>query len=507
MASDRARSRPRSHTTVYKRTLALSGSLALMAGCAHLPAKPEAYVTPAATATLPREDFVNQTQFGADAVPTDTAFWAGFGDPQLSAAIANATGSNLDIAIAQARLRQAGAGVALSGALRLPSGITSISLGQSQASREGTQSATLQLPGAKRTNSLFDFGVAASWEIDLSGGRAASQNSAFSRFQASEAALAGAAITIAAETARAYIALRTSQQRLALLTEQIALETQLRDLMMRRNARGSENELAVRLADGRIASAAAQRPGLHTTIEVNLNRLDVLQGAQPGAHRAMFNAVKPIPRAPDLRPAMSPQDLLTRRPDIIAAERRVAAARSDLTAVIADYYPKVSLDGLAGLQSLDAGKLLTPDAAQLSGLIGLRWRLFDFGKLDAAREKATAAEDEALLTYRQTAILAAEDVENALVLRASLKNQSASVSQALGAAQRAATIAEQGWTAGATSLIPVLNARIAVLDLKGQMAELDGAQAQAAIILYRAIGGGWTASFTPFSIPKNGERP
>lgn len=489
--------RPHSGRTAYL----VAASFALITGCANLPARPQAYNSQVPSVTLPREGFVNQSELGAEAIPNETAFWASFEDPQLSAVVGKAIGSNLDIAVAETRLRQAAAGLAVARAGLLPSGAASASLGQRMASREGMQSASLQLPGANRTNSLFDIGAAASWELDLFGGLKGAQNSALSRFQASEAGLSGTTITIAAEAARAYVGLRTSQQRLVILTDQIALQRQLRDLITRRNARGSDSELAIRLIDARIAGVEAQLPGLNTSIEISLNRLDVLQGAQPGVHRAALTSASPIPQAPDLRPVMTPQDLLSRRPDIVAAERLVAASRGDLTAIVAEYYPRVSLEGLGGFQSLDANRLLGQDGAQLSGLIGLRWRLFDFGKLDAARARATAAEDEALMTYRQIAILAAEDVENALVLRASLKNQSASVSQALSAAQRAATIAEQAWKAGATSFIPVLNAQIGVLELKSQMVEFDGAQAQAAIIMYRAMGGGWTKSKLATTVP------
>jgi hypothetical protein len=142
--------------------------------------------------------------------------------------------------------------------------------------------------------------------------------------------------------------------------------------------------------------------------------LDVLLAVQPGTCRADLSVEASIPVAPGLADTGTPAEMIRRRPDLIAAERRIAAASARTGVATAEYYPKFSLGALLGsATALAGGHLFTADATQAAGLLGLRWRLFDFGRIDAQVAAARGQEAEALAAYRLAALRATEDVENA----------------------------------------------------------------------------------------------
>src|SRR6202043_1854950 len=134
----------------------------------------------------------------------------------------------------------------------------------------------------------------------------------------------------------------------------------------------------------------------------------------PGTYARELEAASEVPSIPAIPGAQQPMDVLRRRPDIIAAERRLAASNERIGAAISDYYPKISLSGALGVDSLNAAYLFTAGAFQPIGGGALRWRIFDFEKVAAEVEKARGADAEALAVYRNTVLRAAEDVENAL---------------------------------------------------------------------------------------------
>ena len=136
-------------------------------------------------------------------------------------------------------------------------------------------------------------------------------------------------------------------------------------------------------------------------------------GAQPGTYAHELDAVTPVPSIPNIA-NQEPTDVLRRRPDIIAAERRLAASNERIGVAIAEYYPKISLSGVLGFDSLNSGSLFTSGGFQPAAVAGLRWRLFDFGRVNAEVKQARGVNAEALIDYRLAVLKAAEDVENAL---------------------------------------------------------------------------------------------
>jgi outer membrane protein TolC len=184
--------------------------------------------------------------------------------------------------------------------------------------------------------------------------------------------------------------------------------------------------------------------------------------------------------------------LLRRRPDLIAAERRLAAANARIGVAMAEYYPKFSLSGLIGsATSVSSGNLFTRDAGQAAGVLGLRWRLFDFGRIDAQIEQAKGQEAELLAAYRLAALRSTEDVENAFAALVNREAQVAELSQGLESLTRARAATFAAYQKGVVSLIEVLQADEHLLRATDARAQAQTEAARAAIASFKALGGGW----------------
>src|SRR5207248_1255209 len=160
-------------------------------------------------------------------------------------------------------------------------------------------------------------------------------------------------------------------------------------------------ELQVRQAEGRHAQGEGQIPVLEAGLDAAMNALDVLRGVQPGTYRGELSLAASIPIAPGVAETGTPAEMIRRRPDLIMAERRLAATNARIGVAISEYYPKFSLGALLGsATAISSGNLFTTGANQAQGVLGLRWRLFDFGRVDAQIAAARGREAEALAAYR-----------------------------------------------------------------------------------------------------------
>ena len=215
-----------------------------------------------------------------------------------------------------------------------------------------------------------------------------------------------------------------AQARLSVAVDQIAVDAHLLDLVRQRAARGVGNDREVAEAEALLAQAKATVPVLKIVMEAQTDRLDVLTGLQPGSTaRELAETRDAAASIPSLPINDRPVDVLRRRPDVIAAERRLAASNARIGEALSDYYPKLSLAGLLGFDSLSANQLFTAKAFEPIGTAALRWRLFDFGKVDAEVREARGARAEALSQYRLQVLHAAEDVEVAFTTLAQTEGQ------------------------------------------------------------------------------------
>lgn len=424
--------------------------------------------------------------------PSLDSWWLGFDDPALTRVIQRALEQNLDLAAAIARVDQARAAASHAGAELLPQASLSGSVSKQHQSLEGPLgSLGKNLPGFDRNKTLYSVGVGASWEIDVAGGLRRGAEAASAEAQAAEAEHMGVRVLVAAEAADAYFRVRGAQQRIAIAQQQVRTNARLLELVQLRLADGIGAERERAQAEAQLAQTRVTIPPLQIELETQLNRLDVLMGAQPGTYAAELLAPTERMAVPQISVAQGPANLLQRRPDVIAAERRLAASSARIGVATAEYYPKLSLSALVGFESLSAGKLFTASAFQPAAIGGLRWRLFDFGRVDAEVAQAKGANAEALATYRKAMLRATEDVENAIIALTQLELQSKDLAVEVAAHARARRAAEDAYKGGAVSLFEVLEEDRLLLAARDQQASVRADNARAAVATFRALGGGW----------------
>jgi len=469
------------------RTLALLVSAGVLAGCTvgpdyHRPDSP-----------LPQQ---YQTSIGSQQATRPANFalwWQGFDDPLLSRLVSEALAQNLSLAQASARMAQAGAGVSAATAELLPSGNIS-----GQAAR-GYQSIDTPLgqvlnstPDYNRYGNSYESDLNASWEIDIFGGLRRSRQAAVADYQAAQADVVATRLAVAAQTADLYISLRGLQARLAIAQQQANTQQALLQKIQLLNSKGLAAEYQVQQTAGELAQVQATVPALQTQVDAAMNALDVMLGTPAGTHRAELSVPGAIPQAPKLTDTGTPADLLRRRPDIIVAERHLAASSARIGVAVSEYYPKFSLGALLGSATVSSGgNLLSGGATQSAAILGLRWRLFDFGRINAQINQAKGQEAESLAAYRQTVLHATEDVENAFSALVNSQTQTSTLTvgeNALGSARKSTFAAFQQGTA---SLIDVLHADETLLQASDARAQAQTASARAAVAAFNALGGGW----------------
>ena len=473
------------------RFLALLVSVSLLTGCALGPnyRPPE---TPLSARFLGQDGVERrEAQSKADL----QAWWAAFDDPALTRFVSLALAQNLDIAQAAARVAQSRASLRQAGAALLPSGDVSAHGAKVYQSLETPLGQVLNsTPDFDRTGSSYEANLGASWEIDVFGGLRRGREAARAEYAASEAGAVATRLAVAAQTADVYVAIRGVQARIAIARQQAQTRRQLLALVTLQYEKGIAAELQVNQAEGALAQVEAQIPVLETGLEAAMNALDVLLGVQPGTYRAELSPSMPVPVAPGLAETGTPGEMIRRRPDLIVAERRLAAANARIGVAISEYYPKFSLGALLGsATTISSGNLFTSGANQALGVLGLRWRLFDFGRVDAQIAAARGQEAEALAAYRLAVLRATEDVENAFSALVKREAQVGILTQGESSLARARENADAAYRGGVVSLIEVLDADSNLLQVRDAKAQAQTEAARAGIASFRALGGGWDA--------------
>jgi NodT family efflux transporter outer membrane factor (OMF) lipoprotein len=433
---------------------------------------------------------VEARETAAPAPPLDS-WWTGFNDPVLTRIIERTLAQNLDLAASAARIDQARAVAKQAGSRLLPSGALETGISGIHQSVDSPLGAIGRRLGVDRDQSDYNVGAGASWEIDLFGGLQRGVEAADAEAAAAEAEHAGVRISVVAEAADAYFQIRGNQARLSLAQQQVATEQHLLDLVGQRQSHGAATDREIAQAQALLSQARATLPPLKTALEAQHNRLDVLMGVQPGTDGLDLATETPIAAVPAVSAGKDASELLRRRPDLIAAERQLAASNARIGEAISDYYPKVSLSGLLGFESVTAGHFFTGGAFQPEATAGLRWRLFDFGKVDAEVAQAKGAHAEALARYRQSVLHATEDVENAFTALVQLEAQNQELANEIAALTKARDTSEDAYRGGAITLTDVLDADRQLLVAQDDLARTRADTARAAVGSFRALGGGW----------------
>jgi NodT family efflux transporter outer membrane factor (OMF) lipoprotein len=293
------------------------------------------------------------------------------------------------------------------------------------------------------------------------------------------------------EVARNYIELRSTQRRLALAKKNLGTQQETLEITRQRFNAGLASDLEVSQARAVIATTRAQIPDIEVLEKQFFHRLCLLLAQPPGALREELEQEKPIPPTPPSVPEGLPSDLLRRRPDVRRSERQLGAATARIGVATAELFPKFSLNGVAGFQSLQTANLVAPGSQFWAFGPTVRWRLLEYPRLRAQIRAQTAQQEQALAQFQQTVLASLEDVENSLVAYDKEKERSAALSEAVEANQRALDLANSVYASGVGEFLNVLIAARALYEAEDALAQSQGAVSVNLVALYKALGGGW----------------
>jgi len=409
----------------------------------------------------------------AATVPVSLA--AALASPELEALVARALGANADIAAAAARIAQARAQLGIARAEALPVVTASASLRETRTDDSG--------------NSLFDFsagtaGLDVAWELDLFGRLAAGRRSAYARFAAATYDRDAVALAVEAETVRAFVQYAALAGRIALVDRNIASARELERIVAVRRRHGVATRVDTGIAAVEVRQLEVERSRLVQARSRTGNALAVLVGdeapgfAPPPADLAAF-AVPAVA-------AVQPPELIVRRPDIRAAEARIAAASGDVARARAAFFPRLSLSASALGQAAALGG---PVGATLAAGADLLAPIFDRARLNGELAFAGAAQHESVAAYRGALLNALREAEDALTAAVESRARHALLAEILDEARVTARLARLQYVEGDADLQTLLDAERRLVAVEDALAIATQEQLEAAVDLYRAMGG------------------
>jgi NodT family efflux transporter outer membrane factor (OMF) lipoprotein len=263
-------------------------------------------------------------------------------------------------------------------------------------------------------------------------------------------------------------------------------------LTLWRSQAGLGDELDVQQARYNLENTRAQMPPLRTGLEEAMNRIAVLLGEPPGSLHADLERPKEVPVPPARVAVGVPADLVRRRPDVRRAERELAAQTARVGAAKADLYPKLTLNGSVGLETLSLPNASSSGTWTASGGPRITWPIFN-ATVRPNIEVQSALQEQALIQYEAAVLNSLEEVENALVAYAREQQRRDNLREATQAAQAAASLARQKYEAGLTDFSNVLDAERSLLSFQDQLNQSNGTVTSNLIRVYKALGGGWTS--------------
>lgn len=420
------------------------------------------------------------------------AWWKNFHDSELDSLIERAVKTNLDLRIAEARVRQARAQQGYAKADFGPKVNTSGSYTRQKQSKNQPIIGAIPIsPSVPFENNIYQAGFDATWEIDIFGGKRRAAEAATANLSVVELNRRGVLVTLLSELARNYVLTRGSQAQLAIARQQIKSQAETVSITQSRVDHGAATDLDLQRALALLATLQAQVPPIENSIETSVHRLGVLLDQPPDALQQELSVTAPIPASPPEVPVGLPSDLLRRRPDVQSAERQLAAETARIGQNKADLFPKFSLTGSAGLDSVSTSDFFAPGSRIFSIGPTVQWRIFDFGRVCASIRAQTAVRDQARLTYEETVLNSLEDAENSLVAYSKEQAHRHWLEQAVTANQKAVHIASRLYDQGLGNYLSLLDAQRTLYSSQDQLVQSELAVTVNLIALYKALGGGW----------------
>ena len=455
--------------------------LATLAGCASAPP----------TAAPPAEIDVPAQWHGSPATAATgelaDAWWRGFGDPGLDALVDRVLAGNFDLRQALARVEAAAAARGIAAGEALPQVDGSL---DAQRSRRLFLGFPFGGGGGVPSNTFTTYGLtlSARWELDVWGRVRSGESAAIADVQAATADAAAARMSLVAQACRAYFAAVEQKQQLALAEATVATLRATYEDVRDRFRRGVRPALDVHQASANLANAEAAVAQRRDAVGAALRRLDVLAGDFP---RGADGVPTTLPQAAPAIPVGVPSDLLLRRPDLAAAERRLAAAGCRVDVARASLYPRIALTGSAGTASTDLADLADDDFRVWSVGANLLAPLFRNGALRAEVARNEALLEQAAAGYGRALIQAFAEVEDVLGAEAHLAERRARVTDAAGHAARARELARDRYQKGLVDFVTVVETQRQSFQADAARIALDRLCLENRIDLFLALGGGY----------------
>lgn len=419
-------------------------------------------------------------------------WWGTFGDPLLTSLVEKSIVANNDIGAAAGRLRSARAAVRGARAGLLPSIDGSASASRNQ---------TITSPGFGSNS--FSLGADASWEVDLFGRLGGSVDAALADEAGSQASLFDLQRVITAEVANNYLTLRDAQARLAIAFSNLGIQRDNLQIAQWRYQAGLANALDVEQARTLVAQTDASLPSLRQSIASAIHQIDVLVDQAPGTSAALLEPVRPVPAPAMVLTTGIPAELLERRPDVVSSRRSLEAAVIRIGVARADLYPALRLSGSLGTSAPAVGGLFGSIIGNIAG--NLSAPIFDGGRIRSRIEQQRGTADTALANYRDTILVALQDVENAVVAVRTAHEREEALARAEAAARETLTLAELRYRSGSVDFQVLLDAQRSLLNAQDSRQSATTARSTAAVQLFKALGGGWPAqAAAPTGNPNNG---
>ncbi|RKZ12581.1 hypothetical protein DRQ50_11730 [bacterium] len=469
--------------------LAMAGCAVLLwtAGCTVGPdyVEPE-YELPDAWENAAAEDLADST--GAPLV----SWWSAFGDTLLDSLIVQAELGSPDLAAAVGRIGEAAAYRRIAGGDRWPLLGLDGTWTRTEYATGGPGGALVEL-GAPNPNNSWEFGLGASWEIDVFGRVRRSVEAADANLSASVEDYRDVLVTLYANVAAEYIRVRTVQERLVYAHDNAESQRETLEVVEARLDAGLVPALDVARARSNLANTLAFLPELETLLEKARNTLAILVGLMPGALDARLEWNSGIIPAPATELALTlPAELLRRRPDVRRSERQLAAQTARVGVATADLYPSFSLGGNLVLQAAEFGDLGNSDSFGWSLVPGMRWPLFAGGKIRGQVQAEEYKTDQSLAAYRRTILYALAEVENSLVALRQEEIRRERLNTAVVASQESVELVHIQYLSGLTDFQSYLDAQRSLTNQQDNFAISSGLVVGNLILLNRALGGGWT---------------
>ena len=448
-------------------------ALAALAGCATTSPVLEAGIEPPA---------VWSEAAASDAAGVSADWWHAFGSVELQRLVEEALRASPDLAIAAERVRQAEAQVRVAGASLFPS----LNLGY------GTSAEVRRGDAARESSESSSAVLSASYEIDLWGRNAAGVRGAEASLEATRFDHETARLTLIAGVADAYFEVLSLRGRLAVARENLAIAERVLALVQVRARNGAVSPLDVARQEAAVLSQRAALLPLEQLERQTLAALAVLIGRVPQGFELEARTLDAL-AVPQVSPGL-PAELLVRRPDLAAAEAQLAGSNADLAAARAALLPSIQLTGSAGVASGALIAVLSGPTASAALAASILQPIFDGGRLRGQVAIAESRERELAQTYRRAVLAAFADVEQVLAATSRLAERERLLGEAQVRAQEALRLAEVRYREGADDLLSVLDAQRTLFSAQDELAQVRQARLEAAVALYKALGGGWDSS-------------